>query len=145
MQSAILGGPMTAPVEPGIDRVRPPKPDEEALRRVGPDTPLVRARHLVEHALLNTIDRVGFELGLIPPRVHVVICGFPRSGTTLLHLMVQTAIPGILAFRRERFGLRVARMVWPGRHPFMVTKRPADLFWIDEIRQDYRARVGRAD
>ena len=36
-------------------------------------------------------------------------------------------------------------MVWPGRHPFLVTKRPADIFWIDEIRQHYAGRAPRAD
>ena len=59
--------------------------------------------------------------------------------------MVQSAIPDILAFRRERFGLGVAQTVWPGRHPFMVTKRPADIFWVDEIRDYYASRVARSN
>ena len=120
---------------------RPPKPAREALRDTPAKSPLDRIRYDVKSLAVDTFGRAGTRLGLLPSRSHVVICGFPRAGTTLLHLMVQTSIPDILAFRRERFGLFVARTVWPRRHQFVVTKRPADIFWVDEIRAHYAARA----
>ena len=81
------------------------------------------------------LDRGWF--GRVPTRAHLVICGFPRSGTTLLQLMVQTAVPEARCFGRERWGLGAAQRHWPGRHPYLITKRPDDIFWIDEIREFY--------
>jgi hypothetical protein len=84
--------------------------------------------------------------GVVPgvrPSRGVVICGFPRSGTTLLHLMLQTGYPGSKHFGRERSGLFLARHVWPGRHSLLISKRPNDVFWIDEIRSEYRYRAAR--
>lgn len=78
--------------------------------------------------------------GLVPIRTHVVICGFPRSGTTLLQLMVETSTAGARVFGRERSALNVARRVWPGRHPVLITKRPDDVFRIGEVRDYYRGR-----
>jgi len=74
-----------------------------------------------------------------PLRAHVVICGFPRSGTTLLHLMIQTAVPRIQCFGRERAALDLLTH-WP-RAPFLVTKRPADVFFLDRIRDHYAGRA----
>ena len=124
---------------------RPAKPAREAWRDTRSASRLDRIRYDIKSVLVDTFGRAGSELGLLPPRSHVVICGFPRSGTTLLHVMVQASIPDVLAFRRERFGLFVARTVWSGRHRFMVTKRPADIFWIDEIRAHYAGRAPRAN
>lgn len=70
----------------------------------------------------------------------VVICGMPRSGSTLLQLMVETAYPGSLHYGRERGGLLVARREWPGRHSLLISKRPNDVMWIDEIRDAYAGR-----
>lgn len=72
----------------------------------------------------------------IPRTLHVVICGFPRSGTTLLQLMMESAIPGIRTFGRERRGLEVARC---GRrdNAVVLTKRPKDIYLVDELRAFY--------
>jgi hypothetical protein len=32
----------------------------------------------------------------------------------------------------------VAKYTWPGRHPFLISKKPSDLFRVDEIRGYYR-------
>lgn len=42
--------------------------------------------------LLDLVD--GRWLGLCPLSRHIVICGFPRSGSTLLLLMVETSFTG---------------------------------------------------
>jgi hypothetical protein len=81
-------------------------------------------------------------LGISPAR-GVVICGFPRSGTTLLQLMLETAYPNSRHFGHERSGLLTARRAWPGRHSLIITKRPNDVFWVDEIRDAHRARAMR--
>lgn len=71
----------------------------------------------------------------------VVICGFPRSGSTLLQLMLETAYPGSQHFGRERAGLFIAQNTWPGRFSLVISKRPNDVFFIDEIRTAYRSRA----
>jgi hypothetical protein len=79
-------------------------------------------------------------LGSRPSR-GVVICGMPRSGSTLLQLMLETAYPNSRQFGRERAALHLARHVWPSRHSLLISKRPNDVFWIDEIREAYRGRA----
>lgn len=118
----------------------PPKPlsvrptsDEGSLL-----TPL---RERVRDAYGLLTDRHWF--GLTPFEIHVVICGFPRSGTTLLHLMLETSMENARTFGRERNGLVVARRVFPGRFPVLITKRPNDIFAIDEIREYYTGRRTR--
>lgn len=113
---------------------RPPYAErkEDAVSLFGP------FRRQVKRAAVRALERRW--LGFAPLRAHVVICGFPRSGTTLLQLMVQTAVPNALCFGRERSGLRVAQNHWPRRHPFLVTKRPDDIYWVDEIREHYAGR-----
>jgi hypothetical protein len=83
-------------------------------------------------------------LGLTPLDAHVVVCGYPRSGTTLLQLMLETSISDALVFGRERGGRSVARYTWPGRHRVLLSKKPNDIFWVDEIRDYYRGRRTRA-
>jgi hypothetical protein len=78
--------------------------------------------------------------GLRPTRT-VVVCGLPRSGTTLLHLMLQTGYPDSKHFPRERSAKSLVRQVWPGRHTLLISKRPNDIFWIDEIRASYQGRA----
>jgi hypothetical protein len=68
------------------------------------------------------------------------MCGFPRSGTTLLQLMIETAYPGARTFHRERAALAAIQNTWPGRHAMMITKRPDDIFWLDDVRQRYQGR-----
>lgn len=71
---------------------------------------------------------------------HVVICGFPRSGTTLCQLMVESCVTGIRIFGRERRALEVAQFGHRS-HPSVVTKRPKDVFLINEIREFYRSHA----
>jgi hypothetical protein len=93
---------------------------------------------MAKRHILAAIDRGWF--GTTPLRTHVVMCGFPRSGTTLLQLMVETAYPSARTFHRERAALAAVQNTWPGRHALMITKRPDDIFWLDEIRARYRGR-----
>ncbi|HWL09639.1 MAG TPA: sulfotransferase domain-containing protein [Planctomicrobium sp.] len=73
------------------------------------------------------------------PRCHVVLCGFPRSGTTLFQLIARTCLDRVQTFRKERGALDAARFaVKRGRYLF--TKRPPDLFQIEEIRAFYKNR-----
>jgi hypothetical protein len=55
--------------------------------------------------------------------------------------MLETAYPDSRHFGRERAALYLARHVWPSRHSLLISKRPNDVFWIDEIREAYRGRV----
>ena len=71
----------------------------------------------------------------------VVICGFPRSGSTLLQLMLETAYPTSRHYGRERGGLVLAQREFPGRHSLLISKRPNDVLWIDEIRSMYAGRA----
>src|SRR5258708_28051301 len=44
---------------------------------------------------------------------HLVICGFPRSGSTLLHLMIHNCVEGLQAFPDEEPALWTAWHVRP--------------------------------
>lgn len=70
-------------------------------------------------------------------RTHVVMCGFPRSGTTLCQLMAQSCVKDLTCFPREVCGLDAAQFA-PRRHEIMLTKRPRDVFLIPEIREFFR-------
>jgi hypothetical protein len=118
----------------------PPKPDFLHVRRDAAPW-LHPLRRRLKNAYFHAVDQGWF--GLTPLDVHVVMCGFPRSGTTLLQLMVETAVRNAMVFGRERSGLTVARHTWPGRHPVLISKKPDDIFWIDEIRACYRDRQTR--
>ena len=115
----------------------PPKPSFLKDRDPGSGV-LSPLRRSIRDAYIAAADRGWF--GLTPLKTHVVICGFPRSGTTLLQLMLETATPNALAFGRERGGLGVARYTWPGKYPILISKKPNDIFWVDEIREYYRGR-----
>lgn len=119
---------------------RPPKPPRADRPRPVPP-PLAWLRRPAKRALLQAIDHGWF--GMVPLDLHLVMCGFPRSGTTLLQLMAETAFPEARSFNVERSGLGAAQNDWPGRHPMLITKRPDDIFWIDEIRDAYAWRGTR--
>jgi len=76
----------------------------------------------------------------VPLQQHVVICGFPRSGTTLCQLMIEACVPEIKAFGKERRGLEIAKYR-RRTHSRLLTKRPKDIFLTDEIR-DFHAAQG---
>jgi hypothetical protein len=114
---------------------RPPQP---AFLKVRKDPPrlLTPLRRRLRSTYVSAAERGWF--GLVPLRTHVVICGFPRSGTTLLQLMLETSASDAKSFGRERSALSVARYTWPGRHPVLISKKPDDIFWVDAIREYYR-------
>lgn len=90
------------------------------------NTPLVRARLAVNAGL----SRLSYRLAGVTQR-QVVVCGFPRSGTSLLYNMLSSSLPD---FRFEPFEqyfiYRIHRL---GNY---ATKAPMDVFhvpWIDEL------------
>ena len=113
---------------------RPPRPSD--LKGKEPSPGLLHPLHRgAKRAAVLASERGWF--GLTPLSTHVVICGFPRSGSTLLLLMAETAFPEAKVFHEEKTGLKAAQQFWPGRQPLMITKRPNDVFFVDEIREFY--------
>jgi hypothetical protein len=90
--------------------------------------------------LIQMQDR-GWVPG-VPLKQHVVICGFPRSGTTLCQLMIESCVPQIKAFGRERRGLEIA-LFGLRTHSNVMTKRPKDVFLIKELREFYESHSAR--
>jgi len=112
----------------------PPRP---AFFRQRHDPPklLTPLRRRLRQVYIRAAERGWF--GLVPFETHVVICGFPRSGTTMLQLMFETSAADAKAFGRERSALGVARYTWPGRHRTLISKKPDDIFIVDEVRAYY--------
>src|SRR5438045_94468 len=52
-----------------------------------------RIHRRIKGLMLKAIDN-GW-IGLRPLRTHVVVCGFPRSGSTLLQLMIETSVADV--------------------------------------------------
>ena len=98
-------------------------------------------RAFAKRQVLAALDRGWF--GYTPLRTHVVMCGYPRSGTTLLQLMMESGYTSARTFHRERAALATEQNTWPGHHALLITKRPDDLFWLDDIRERYRGRRPR--
>ena len=83
--------------------------------------------------ILAAVDRGWFRTAL---RGHLVICGFPRAGSTLLHLMISTCVDAVHRFPKEKNALVAAQ--YPFRNcEFLVSKRPDDIFRYDLICQRY--------
>jgi hypothetical protein len=80
--------------------------------------------------------------GLTPLRTHLLICGFPRAGTTLLQMMLENAMPYARRFGREVGGWRAATYCWRN-HPVVISKVPHDLFRLDELRDFYSRRQAK--
>jgi Sulfotransferase family len=96
-------------------------------------------RRGVKRLMFKAIDNGWF--GLCPLDTHIVICGYIRSGSTLLLLITETCVADAKVYNVELPAAGVARN--PLRHrnrPFMVTKFPADVFHMDEIRAMYASR-----
>lgn len=117
---------VSRPTRPGFASIRPPR---QNLRS--------RVSRRLRRWVLEAID--AGRWGLVPLETHVVICGFPRSGTTLLQLMMASCLAGARMFPRERRAHYVADYALRN-HALMISKAPSDLFWIDEIRQQYAGR-----
>jgi hypothetical protein len=80
--------------------------------------------------------------GLTPLRTHILICGFPRSGTTLLQLMLENGIPGARRFGREVGGWRAATYSWRN-HSVVISKVPHDVHRLDPLQNFYARRRAR--
>lgn len=80
--------------------------------------------------------------GLTPLTDHIVICGYPRSGTTLFLAMMEHAIPNARKFGEEIGAWRAATHEWRN-HSVIVSKKPDDLFAIHRIRNFYEGRKAR--
>ena len=103
--------------------------------RVSPDDPIdVKPLHWWTELFYRA-------LWALTPGEHtqVVICGFPRSGSTLLQSWLEAAVPHAVSFHRERPALRVMRSPFPfGR--WRITKRPHDIHQVGAIRALARRR-----
>lgn len=64
---------------------------------------------------------------------HIVIVGYPRSGTTLLYCMLRSCITGYKCYHKEVFAHAAH-----GRDQFLpkITKHPADLLNLHKIIKD---------
>jgi hypothetical protein len=78
-------------------------------------------------------------LGLTKLQKHILICGFPRSCTTLLQLMLENGLPQARRFGREVGGWRAATFAWRN-HPLLISKVPHDVFRLDALRNFYASR-----
>lgn len=83
----------------------------------------------------------GF-LGLTPLRTHILICGFPRSGTTLLQMMLENALPEARRFGCETGGWRAATYAWRS-HSVVISKVPHDVFRLTALQNFYSVRAAR--
>ena len=122
---------------------RPPVPDDPSIEPPGlPDD----LRHRLEHAARERLMRV-VDTGLLgltqPLKVHLVLCGFPRAGTSMLQLMAQTSFHDCRVWEHETVGHVLAR-IGLRNHPYMITKRPNDVFWIDNILDYYAGKRAQA-
>jgi hypothetical protein len=98
------------------------------------------ARMRLRQTLLQLLDVLPGRRAL---ETHVVMCGFPRSGSTLLQLVAEACYPNARAFREEKAAINAAREL-VRTHPLMITKQPSDVFHVDTIRKFYaplRTRV----
>ena len=77
--------------------------------------------------------------GLTPLQSHVLICGFPAAGTTLLQLMLENGLPQARRFGREVGGWRAATYAWRN-HPVVISKVPHDVFRLPALRAFYAGR-----
>ena len=113
--------------------------DRPALYRLATSS-AASAREAARRVLRTAVDS-GMP-GLHPLRKHIVVCGFPRSGSTLFQVMVDLCIADVRTFPEEVDGLWAARAALRN-HPFMLTKKPDDFGEVDALRAFYRDR--RAD
>lgn len=111
---------------------RPARPT--FFRPLPPPVFAASTRTRLRQLALQVLERTP---GNCPLQTHVVMCGFPRSGSTLLQLVAEACYPQARAYREEKSGLNAAKELIR-THPLMITKRPSDLFHVDEIREFYQ-------
>ncbi len=90
----------------------------------------------IKNALVQANDR-GW-VGMRPLRTHVVVCGFERSGSTLLQLQIETCVSDARTFGTEMSAAWVRHVIT--NRAFLITKAPWDIFNIDRIRELYALR-----
>ena len=76
---------------------------------------------------LRTQARLGYALGAARPK-QIVVCGYPRSGTSLLYNMLSASLDG---YRFGHFEVPCLQHI-RDRRPF-VSKRPLDVFALEEL------------
>ena len=77
--------------------------------------------------------------GLTPLKKHVLICGYPRSGSTMLQLMLQHAYPRARRFGQERRGHLAATTTFRN-HEILISKDPSDIRRLHRLINHYAAR-----
>jgi hypothetical protein len=102
---------------------------------------LRRLRRKTERAVRRSTIRITDRgwLGRTPLRCHVVVCGFARSGSSLLQVMVRACVDDVKTFPDETRALVASRRS-RRNEPFMLTKDPDDVMRVDRIREHYRDR-----
>ena len=80
--------------------------------------------------------------GLTPLRKHILICGYPRSGSTMLQLMLEHAYPGARRFERETRGYRAAMLKFRN-HALLVSKQPGDICKLHRLKNHYTGKTAR--
>ena len=81
---------------------------------------------------------LGRLAGLKAPEKLVVICGFPRAGSTLLQTMAEACLDGIEGFGVETHAIDAVGK--PIRARTCITKRPDDILELARIRDACAAR-----
>jgi glycosyltransferase involved in cell wall biosynthesis len=125
----------------------PPLPRRERASTRPAPTPewasLARLQGMTHWVKMLAIERGWLRaVGYRPLEKHVVVCGFPRAGSTLLQLMVQACISDTDTFRGEIGALWAARHATRTR-PYMLTKLPCDVEQIVTIRAEYARRTAQ--
>lgn len=102
-------------------------------------TATAAVRRAAKLAVREVTDRGWF--GRTALDRHVVICGFPRAGSTLLELMVACCVEDTWTWPEEVPALTAAEDAHRN-HRFVCTKYPRDISRVEEIRDWYRRRTG---
>lgn len=91
-----------------------------------PTTPpsLLERLHLAANVTITSLERRVMRR----QRTHVLICGFPRSGTSLLFNMMAATLPG---YRRDEFERYAPNRLH--RLGNYITKAPMDVFHVREL------------
>jgi hypothetical protein len=113
---------------------------QEQIRRFDRWPRWQQLRRRVRAPLYRLPDTGWF--GLTPLQQHILICGFPASGTTLLQLMIENGLPEAKKFGRERSGWRAATYSLRN-HSVLISKQPKDLRRLDPLRDFYGRRRAR--
>jgi len=80
------------------------------------------------HLKVNSIISKGLRSLFRYNQSHLIVCGFPRSGTSLLYNMISASLPG---YRFEQFeGYFIFRLHRLGN---LATKAPLDVVHLDSI------------